>query len=338
MHDQLRVRILENRLNIRRSLFSAIVGVFAIATAVAAVGAEYPSRPIRLIVPQAPGSATDTIARMVAAELTPRLGQQVIVDDHPGGALMIGMEMVAHAVADGYTIGFAPMGALVISPNLLGKPPFDVNRDFAMVSMIAFNQMLLASNLDLPVKSIRDLIAYAKANPGKLSNASSGNGSPGHVGMELFKLMTATQIVHIPYKGGAAGISDVIAGRVELMMESLGSIMPHVKAGRVRALGVSGAQRSPALPEVPTIAESGVRGFEAITWSGIVAPAGVPKEVITRLNAEINHALAEPALRQRLAAIGAEPAGGTPEEFANFVRSEYAKWGDVVRRSSAKND
>ena len=313
-----------------------IAGIAALAGS--ACAADYPTRPIRMIVPQAPGSASDTVARLVAAELAPRLGQQVVVDNRPGGALLIGMEMTARAVPDGYTIGYAPVGGLVISPNVSGKPPFDVTKDFAAVIMIAFNQMLLASNPALPVKNVRELIDYAKANPNKLSNASSGNGTPGHVGMELFKLMTSTQIVHVPYKGGAAGITAVISGEVHLMMESLNSITPHAKAGRVRSLGVTGAKRTPALPDVPTIAESGVPGYEAITWNGIVAPAGMPPAVIARLNAELNRALAEPALQQKLAAIGAEPAGGTPEEFAKFIRSEYAKWGDVVRRSGAKMD
>lgn len=321
----------------RRTLtwLAFIVTVCMGASAIAQI---YPSRPIRLIVPQAPGSASDTVARLVAAELTPRLGQQVVVDNRPGGALLIGMELIARALPDGYTIGYAPVGGLAISPNVAGKPPFDVNKDFAAIVMIAFNQMLLASNPALPVKNVRELVDYAKANPGKLSNASSGNGTPGQVGMELFKLMTATQIVHIPYKGGAAGITDLIAGQVHLMMESLNSITPHAKAGRVRGLGVTSTKRSSALPEVPTIAESGVPGYEAITWNGLVAPAGMPRAVITRINAEINRALAEPALQQKLAAIGAEAAGGTPEEFAKFIRSEYVKWGDVVRRSGAKMD
>ena len=204
--------------------------------------------------------------------------------------------------------------------------------------MTAFNTMLLASNPNLAVKNVRELIDYAKANPNKLSSASSGNGTPGHVGMELFKLMTNTQIVHIPYKGGAAGITATISGEVHLMMESLNSITPNAKAGRVRALGVTGSKRVAVLPEVPTIAEAGVPGYEAMTWNGIVAPAGMPRAMIDRLNTELNRALAEPGLQQKLAAIGAEPAGGTPEEFAKFIRSEYAKWGDVVRRSGAKMD
>jgi tripartite-type tricarboxylate transporter receptor subunit TctC len=291
-----------------------------------------------MIVPQAPGSASDTVARLLAAELSPRLGQQVVVDNRPGGALMIGMEMTARAAPDGYTIGYAPVGGLVISPNVSGKPPYDSNKDFAAIIMTAFNTMLLASNPNLAVKNVRELIDYAKANPNKLSSASSGNGTPGHVGMELFKLMTNTQIVHIPYKGGAAGITATISGEVHLMMESLNSITPNAKAGRVRALGVTGSKRVAVLPEVPTIAEAGVPGYEAMTWNGIVAPAGMPRAMIDRLNTELNRALAEPGLQQKLAAIGAEPAGGTPEEFAKFIRSEYAKWGDVVRRSGAKMD
>jgi tripartite-type tricarboxylate transporter receptor subunit TctC len=319
-------------------IFMAVILVGAAACSITAHGADYPSRPIRMIVPQAPGSASDTVARLLAAELSPRLGQQVVVDNRPGGALMIGMEMTARAAPDGYTIGYAPVGGLVISPNVSGKPPYDSNKDFAAIIMTAFNTMLLASHPNLAVKNVRELIDYAKANPNKLSSASSGNGTPGHVGMELFKLMTNTQIVHIPYKGGAAGITATISGEVHLMMESLNSITPNAKAGRVRALGVTGSKRVAVLPEVPTIAEAGVPGYEAMTWNGIVAPAGMPRAMIDRLNTELNRALAEPGLQQKLAAIGAEPAGGTPEEFAKFIRSEYAKWGDVVRRSGAKMD
>ena len=314
----------------------------AIAAAVLAVcnaaAADYPVRPIRMIVPQAPGSASDTVARLVASALVQQLKQQIVVDNRPGGALLIGMEMTACATPDGYTIGYAPVGALAISPNLASHVPFDVLKDFQAVVHLANNQMLLAATLSLPVKSVRELIDYARRNPGKLSNASSGNGTPGQVGFELFKLMTGTQIVHVPYKGGAAATTDLISGQVQLLMESLNSATPHAKAGRVRALGVSGAKRSPALPDVPTIAEAGVPGYEATTWSGIVAPAGVPQAVGARRNAAINQALASSALRDKLAAIGAEPVGDTPEHFAELIRSEYKKWGDVVRRSGAKVD
>jgi tripartite-type tricarboxylate transporter receptor subunit TctC len=315
---------------------AAIAAAALLACEAAAAG--YPERPVRLIVPQAPGSASDTVARLVAAALAQQLGQQVVVDNRPGGALMIGMELTARATPDGYTIGYAPVGALAISPNLASHAPINVLQDFKAVAHLANNQMLLAVTPSLPVRSVRDLIDYAKQNPGKLSNASSGNGTPGHVGFELFKLMTGTQIVHVPYKGGAAATTDLISGQVQLLMESLNSITPHARSGRVRGLAVTGAKRSPALPELPTIAEAGVPGYEATTWNGIVAPAAVPAAIVARLNAEINKALATPALREKFAAIGAEPAGGTPEQFAELIRTEYAKWGDVVKRSGAKVD
>ena len=299
---------------------------------------NYPARPIRLIVPQAPGSASDTTARIVAAELARQIGQQIVVDNRPGGALTIGMEMTARATPDGYTIGYGPVGALAISPNMMRKLPYDVQKDLLAVAQLSSNQMLLAASPKFPFKNVRELIDYAKQNPGKLSNASSGNGTPGHVGFELFKFMTGTQIVHVPYKGGAAGIADLISGQVHLMMESLNSITPHARAGRVRGLAVSGAMRSPALPELPTVAEAGVPGYEATTWNGIVAPAGVPKPVIVKLNAEINRALASPALKEKFAALGAEPVIGTPEQFAALIRKENTKWAEVVKRSGAKID
>lgn len=304
----------------------------------AAPAAAYPDRPLRMIVPQAAGSASDTIARIVATELTRQLGQQVVVDNRPGGALTIGMEMIARATPDGYTIGYAPVGALAISPNLVRKVPYDVLKDFQPVAQTANGHMLLAASPKSPFRSVREVIDYARQNPGKLSNASSGNGTPGHVGFELFKAMTDTRIVHVPYKGGAAGIADLIGGQVELMMEGLNSITPHAKAGRVRALAVTGAQRSHALPDVPTIAEAGVPGYEASTWNGIVAPLGVPSPIVKRLNAEINKALASQMVRERFAAIGAEPAPGTPDQFRKLIAAEFVKWGEVVRRSGAKID
>src|SRR5688572_7693424 len=300
--------------------------------------AAYPERPIRLIVPQAPGSSSDTIARIVATELTKHVGQQVVVDNRPGGALLIGMELTARAVPDGYTIGYAPIGALVISPNLVPKVPFDIRKDFQPIAQTANGHMLLASSQAGPLKTVRDVIEFAKQNPNKLSNASSGNGTPGHVCFELFKTMTGTQIVHIPYKGGAAGIADLISNQVQLMMEGMNSITPHAKAGRVRALAVSGVRRSNALPDVPTIAEAGVPGYAASTWNGIVGPAGMPRPIVTKLNLETNKALNSQTIRQRFAAIRAEPAPASPEQFGAFIRSEDVKWRDVVKRSGAKID
>jgi tripartite-type tricarboxylate transporter receptor subunit TctC len=319
--------------------FIEITSFCILATVASMAGAQnYPARPIRLVVPQAPGSASDNIARIVAAELGSQIGQQVVVDNRPGGGFAIGMGLTAHATPDGYTLGYAPIGALAISPNMFRKAPYNPVKDFQPVALIATNQMLLAASPRHPFKSIREVIDFAKQNPGKLLNASSASGSPGHVGFELFKLMAGVNIVHVPYKGGAAAILDLMSGQVHLMMESLNSITPHAKAGRVRGLGVTGRTRSPAVPDVPTIAEAGVPGYEATTWNGIVAPAGLPKPILAKLNREINQALVSTTLRQRFAAIGAEPSPRTPEQFAELIRSEHAKWGDVVRRAGATID
>ena len=304
----------------------------------AAAAADFPVRPIRLIVPQAAGSASDTVARLVAAELVRQMNQQIVIDNRPGGALMIGMELVAHAPPDGYTIGYGPIGALAIGPNMVRGLTFSVLKDLQPLAQTTTGSMLLAASPATPFKSVREVIDYAKQYPDKLSNASSGNGTPGHVGFELFKYMTGTRIVHIPYKGGAAGTIDLIAGQVQLMMESSNSMTPHVKSGKVRGLAVSSPARSPAFPDLPTIAEAGVPGYDATTWTGIVAPAGVPKAVVSKLNAEINAALATPALREKLLAIGSEPVIGTPAQFGEFIRKENAKWADVIKRSGAKVD
>jgi tripartite-type tricarboxylate transporter receptor subunit TctC len=313
-----------------------LVLLLFIATLPLAARAEYPDRPIRFIVPQAAGSATDTVARLLAAELGPILGTQVIVDDRPGAALTLGLDLLAKSSPDGYTIGMGPIGALAITRHMMAKLPYVIERDFQPVALITRGHLLLAVSPSLPVHSVQELIAYAKANPGKLLNASSSNGSPGHVGGELFKYMTGTQIVHVPYKGGAAAIQDLIAGRVQLMFESLNSIAPHAHAGSVRALAVGSDHRSAAFPDLPTIAEAGVPGYEAGTWTGVIAPAGVPRPIIDKLNAAINRAIASPTFQARFAQIGDEPAGGTPEDFAKLIAADSAKWADVVRRSGAK--
>ena len=309
-----------------------------VAMVAAAPAADYPDHPIRFIVPQAAGSATDTVARILATELSKDLGQQVIVDDRPGGALTIGLDLVAKSPPDGYTIGMGPIGALAITRHMVAKLPYNIEKDFQPIAMIARGHLLLAVSPKLPVHSVRELIDYAKKNPGKLTNASSSNGSPGHVGGELFKYMTGTEIVHVPYRGGAPAITDLIAGHVDLMFESLQSIAPFARDGKVRALGVSGAARSPAFPELPTIAEAGVPGYLAPTWTGVIAPAGVPRPIMGKLNAAINKALTSEAFKEKFAKIGDEPAGGTPEEFAATIRADSAKWSDVVHRSGAKLD
>ncbi len=301
-----------------------------------APAADYPDHPIRFIVPQAAGSATDTVARILGAELGKELGQPIIVDDRPGGALTIGLDLVAKSPPDGYTIGMGPIGALAITRHMVAKLPYDIERDFQPIALVARGHLLLAVSPTLPVTSVKELIDYAKKNPGKLTNASSSNGSPGHVGGELFKFMTGTSIVHVPYRGGALAINDLIAGHVDLMFESLQSIAPFARAGKVRALGVSGATRSPAFPDLPTIAEAGVPGYLAPTWTGVIAPAGVPRPIVDKLNAAINKALTSEAFKEKFAKIGDEPGGGTPEEFAATIRTDSAKWADVIKRSGAK--
>jgi tripartite-type tricarboxylate transporter receptor subunit TctC len=300
--------------------------------------AQYPERPVRLVVPQAAGSATDNIARIVAPALAKELGQSVIVDNRPGGALTIGIDAVAKAAPDGYTLGQGPVGALAITRHMVAKLPYDIERDIQPVALVTTGYMLLAVSPKTDFQSVKDLIEFAKKNPGKLSNASSSNGSPGHVSGELFKYMTGTEILHIPYKGGAPAIADLIAGHVHLMFESTNSIAPHVKAGRVRALAVTGERRASALPEVPTLIEAGVHGYEVNAWSGIITTAGVPRAVLDKLNAAVNRAILQPDAKARLAQLGSEGGGGSPEDFAALIRRDSAKWAEVVKRSGAKID
>jgi len=298
--------------------------------------AEYPDHPIRMIVPQAAGSATDTITRVLGSALSDELHQQVVIDDRPGGALTLGLDLTAKSPPDGYTLCMGPIGALAITRHLVVPLPYDIQRDFQPIALVVRGQLLLAVSPMTTFHSVPELIAYAKANPGKLLNASSSNGSPGHVGGELFKFMAGIDIVHVPYKGGAPAINDLMAGRVQLMFESLNSIAPFVRSGAVRALAVSGDHRSPAFPDLPTVAEAGVPGYSAPTWAGVIAPAGVPRPIVDRLNAAINRAIQSQAMRQFYATIGDEPAGGTPEDLATLIAADSQKWGEVIKRAGIK--
>jgi tripartite-type tricarboxylate transporter receptor subunit TctC len=320
--------------NMRR--LSVVAFAFA-STITAGWAAEYPDHPIRFIVPQAAGSATDTVARILGAELGKELDQTFVIDDRPGGALTVGLDLVAKSPPDGYTIGMGPIGALAINRHMVAKLPYDIEHDFQPIALVARGHLLLAVSPMLPVTSVKELIDYAKKNPGKLSNASSSSGSPGHVGGELFKFMTGTEIVHVPYRGGSAAITDLMAGHVDIMFESLQSIAPFARDGKVRALGVSGAKRSPAFPDLPTIGET-VPGYLAPTWTGVIAPAGVPRPIVDKLNAAINKVLTTDAFKTKFAVIGDEPAGGTPEDFAQTIKADSAKWADVIKRSGAKLD
>jgi tripartite-type tricarboxylate transporter receptor subunit TctC len=302
--------------------------------------AEYPDRPIRLIISSAAGGSPDVVTRILAVELVKQMGQQIVIDNRPGAAQTIGTDMVVHANPDGYTIGYANVVTLAINKSLLPKQqqPYDPDKDLVIVGQFLSTYNMLAVTNALPVRSVKDLIDYARQNPGKLSNASGGNGTTGHLGGELFKIMTGTQIVHVPYKGSPQGIADLIGGQVQLMFDNLTSISPHVRSGKVRGIGVSSLKRSPIFPAIPTIAEAGVPGYETNAWGGIVVPVGTPRGVVVKLNAEINKALQSPTLKERYAAIEAEPVGGTPEQFAAFARKETVKWADVVKKSGAKLD
>jgi tripartite-type tricarboxylate transporter receptor subunit TctC len=299
---------------------------------------QFPQKPIRVIVPQASGSASDVTARMLVHELSLSLNQSVFIDNKPGGGFTIGLDLLAKAAPDGYTLGVGPVGAMAISPNMMSKMPYDIERDFQPIALITRGHLLLAVSPQLPVNSVAELITYAKKYPNKLSNASSSNGSPGHVGGELFKLLSGTQITHIPYKGGAMAINDLMSGQVDMIFESLNSISVQAKAGKVKALGVSGAHRSPAFPNIPTIAEAGVPGYEAPTWIGVFGPAGTPKNIVDKLNQSINQVIASAAFKERFGAIGDELAGGSAEELGEFMKQELQKWKEVIKKSGAKFD
>ncbi len=301
-------------------------------------GAAYPERPIRMIVPQNIGSSTDNAARIVAAELSREIGQQIVVDNRPGGALQLGLELTVQAPADGYTIAYAPIGALAIAPHLLRKQSVNALRDLVPVGQtVSGHQMILASP-KTPFKTLQEVIDYAKKNPDKLFNGSSSNGAPGHIGFELLKTMTGIKIVHVPYKGGAAALVDLMSGQVQVMMEGLNSATAHVKAGRVRGLAVTGPARSPIFPDIPTVQEAGVPGFVMTVWHGVVAPAKTPQAAIKVLNDNVNKAVTSSEGKRRILALGSEPAPGTPEEFWKLVKSDRERWGEVIKKAGAKID
>lgn len=310
--------------------------VFLLLYSATAFAADYPDHAIRFIVPQAPGSNTDLYARLLGAEMGKALGQQLIIENRPGGAFVIGLDAIAKASPDGYTIGVGLIGGMALTPHMVAKLPYDVLKDFEPIGMIGRGHMMLVVSPQLPVKSVEELIAYAKKNPGKLSTASSANGSPGHIGAELFKSLTGTQITHVPYRGGAGAINDLIAGRIDMMFEGLASMAPFIIDNRVRALAVSGPKRSPAFPDIPTLAEAGVPGYVAVTWLGVVAPAKTPRPIVERLNRAVNDALKSPAMTERFKLIGEEAAPGTPEEYGAVIKADFAKWKNVIESAGIK--
>jgi len=299
-------------------------------------GQAYPVRPVRLVVPSSPGGGTDASARILAPRLSELLGQQVVVENRPGAATMIGLEVVAKSPPDGHTLVMAN-STMAILPSMKKNLRMDVIRGFAPISLVASNPQILVSHPSLPVTTLKQLIALAKARPGKLDYASGGYGGNPHMCMELFLSMAGVKITYVPYKSGNAGLTDVIAGQVPVMMAGVLSAMPHVRNGRLRAYGVTTAQRFASLPDIPTIAEAGVPGYEATQWFGVLAPAGTPRDIIARLHGEVSRALKEPEVRKRFVADGSDTAiSGSPEEFAAYIRADEAKWAKVVKEAGLK--
>jgi len=314
-----------------KRVYSLLLSAVLLAGTTWVAAQEYPSKPVRLIVPFAPGGGNDIVARAIAQQLSASLGRQFVVDNRAGAGGVVGAELAAKSPADGYTLFLGGVGSHAVNPNLHAKLPYDPVADFAPITLIASAPSVLVVHPSVPARTIEEFTALAKANPGKLNFASNGNGSSAQLAAVLYASMAGVRMVHVPYKGLAPALADLLSGEVQLMFSSMVAIIPHIKTGRLRALAVTGRRRSPLLPEVPTLEESGLRGYEAGSWYGILAPAGTPPQIVAKLNAEIVQALQQPAIRARLAAEGAEAIGGTPGEFAAHINAELARVGKLLR-------
>jgi tripartite-type tricarboxylate transporter receptor subunit TctC len=303
---------------------------------IAGSGQEFPARPVRLIVPFAAGGGNDTVARVIAQRLSASFGQQVYVDNRPGAGGTVGAEAAAKAPPDGYTLFLGGVGSLAVNPNLHVSFPYDPVKGFAPIVLIASAPSVLVVNTAVPARTIQEFAALARAQPGKLNYASNGIGSAAQLAAVMYESMAGVQMVHVPYKGLAPALTDLLSGEVQLMFSSMVAIVPHIKAGKLRALALTGKTRSTLLPDVPTIAESGLRGYEAGSWYGLLAPAGTPREIVMKINTETVKALNQAAVREQLAGEGAEAIGGTPEEFAEYIRNELARMGKVIRDARIK--
>ncbi len=308
----------------------------AVTAAVPALAQNYPARPVRFIVPFAPGGNTDVQGRLIAMKLSEKWGQQVVVDNRAGAGGTLGVEMLAKAPADGYTMALASFGNILVGPSLFPKLAYDPLKDLAPLVLVSQPPGLLVVNPALPVKTVADFISFGKANPGKLNYGSAGNGTWNHLFAEHFKALTGVQMTHIPYKGANLAVTDVMSGQIQVSFAPFPAAVPQIKAGRVRVLGVTSAQRSPVLPEVPTIAESGLPGYSAATWFAMLAPAQTPQPLIQKINADANAVLKLPEVKAAFAADGTEPAGGTPEQLRESMRSGIAQWGKLVRELGIK--
>jgi len=309
--------------------------VCLIAASTATLAQSYPTRPVRLIVPTSPGGGTDITARAIAPKLSDYLGQQVVVENRAGASTIIGNELVARAAPDGYTL-LMGISSLAILPYLHAKIPYDVAKDYAPVSQAVVLPNILVAHTSLPARSVRELIAFARARPGEINFAAGSAGSNPHLAMEMLLAMTGLKMVHVPYKGQGPALIDTMAGQVSLLMANLMAALPVVKSGRLRAIGVTSVKRASAAPDVPSIAEAGVPGYEVVQWFGVLAPAHTPREIVAKLHAATVRALQDPGVKQRFISDGSEPVGNTPEEFAAVIRGDLKKWESVIRDAGIK--
>jgi tripartite-type tricarboxylate transporter receptor subunit TctC len=321
----------------RATGWQALLAAFAFAAAGAAWGQAYPSKPIRLIVPFPPGGAVDFYARVVQQPLSEALGQQVVIENKAGASGMVGIDAVAKAAPDGYTIGLGNIASLAINAGIYDKMPYDPAKDLAPITHTVDVNYMLVVHPSVPAKTVAELVAYAKANPGKLSYGSAGSGSLPHLATESFKAATGTDIVHVPYKGGGPMVTDLLGGTVQLVIADQANLMPHVKSGKLRPIAVASPKRSPNAPELPTIAET-LPGFQATAWNGLVGPQGLPPDVVAKLNATFVKVMAIPEVREKLAGGGLDVVGDSPDEFGRYIRAEIAKWSAIAKQVGAKAD
>ena len=328
--------MLHESLSSRQNAAALVAAVVALSAVSAGALGAYPERPIRWIVPAAAGGGADASARVIAVELGAILGQQVVIDNRPGASGIIGIDLVAKAPPDGYTIGAGNITNIAMNRAVIAKLPYEPERDLRAVVQTHFQSNVLAVTPALPVKSVQELIAHAKANPDKLSYASSGNGSSLHFAGELFNLTAGTKIAHIPYKSVPLALTDLFANRIQLIFDNTSSIAPHVKSGKVRALGVTSSKRSSVFPEVPTIAEAGLKDYDLVVWSGLIVPTATSASTIERLNGAVNHALQTREVREKLGQLGLEIVGGRSQAFAQVIARESRRWADVAKRAGIR--
>lgn len=317
--------------------FSASLALSLVIAAGFASAQNYPAKPIRVVVPFAVGGSTDVVFRLLAPRLSEALGQQVVVDNRPGGAATIGMDMVAKSPPDGYTLGVANL-SFGANPFMVSKMPFDTEKDLAPVSLVSLVPMVLSVHPSIPARSVKELIALAKAKPRTLNYGSAGNASANHLATELFSYMTGAKMTHVPYKGGGPAVVSIVGGETAILFATIPSALPHFRSGRLIGLGVSTAKRDPTLPDIPTVAEAGVPGYEVSEWQGVVVPAGTPGAVIGRLHQEIVKVLAIPEVKERIEGVGAHAVGSTPGELAAFIKKEFATWSKVIKQAGIRID